>query len=179
MTAPWQIVRVDDEPAPSVKKRRCAPAWATPPLLREDKPSWATPRPLDEDSGASGSQVSRASHRASRASQTLQPCWTQPRPFGEEEGQCLAISSDSCSKKPRRAVECTVTALRSAGAAQSGNSTAYAKNGTSSARIRKVLQGCCRCRGRCHTKFKEAELEEVCQLFWALSSEEQSFLALG
>ena len=63
-----------------------------------------------------------------------------------------------------------------------GNESAYATNGRSRNRIRQVLQGqrkSCSpaCQQRCWERVKSAELHAICDMYWSLKAEDQSYLA--
>ena len=73
------------------------------------------------------------------------------------------------------------TAARQGGA---DRDTAYARNGRSASRIRRILGGlkplcASTCKRNCKTLISESELKKICGLYWSLSKEMQEYLATG
>jgi hypothetical protein len=98
---------------------------------------------------------------------------------------CASVSASvaptGTAAKRRRLVNLDLPALKLAGTsevkAEPPRETHYSQNGQSMERIQEVMRGRCGCKRDCFTKVSPSAVKAVCDMFWALPSEEQSFLA--
>ena len=178
-------------------------AEKSPPLAAES--AWAKPTPtacsgtprgrLHDNSWTTPSTAQSSSQSQSSSSNS----WTRPAPAtpsaevaevkakgGRQTTLGLEIrSAEVAEVKPKGGRQTTLGleiltfAQRQSGR---GNESAYARNGRSRSRIRRVVQGnqkSCSpaCRQRCWERVRPAELQAICDMYWSLKAEDQSYLA--
>ena len=107
--------------------------------------------------------------------QTERPSWAFPG-TSETVGASLGCGSFD---RPQADLRTDVLTIGSHCASSGGNTTVYAKHGKDPRRLRRVLSGeasGCSCKRRCHTTIQLEQLQQLCNAFWGLSSEEQAYL---
>ena len=103
--------------------------------------------------------------------------WT--RPFSTTPATpCVGEATPLAGKAAVRLVEFNSSALLLASGSHAGNQSTYAKNGKSVPRMQRLLkEGCCDCAKKCSSQVSLPTVRIMCNLYWNLTSEEQSYLA--
>ena len=161
-----------------MKDWQCPTAEESPPLAAES--DWTKPTPT-----ASRSRTPRGRlHDNSWTTPTSQSqsssgnSWTRPAPAVQQSAEVAEVKAKG-RRQATLGLEILSFAQRQSG---KGNESAYAKNGRSRSRIRRVLQGIQKscspaCQQRCRERVRPAELQAICDMYWSLKAEDQSYLA--
>ena len=149
------------------------------------RPAWAlTPAGggLLAGSPSSSSTAARASAALTRPEGPAGSQWQNPVGLLAlcAGGSASGAPTGSMAKR-RRLVNLDLPALKLAATSEvkgePPRETHYSQNGQSMERIQEVMRGRCGCKRDCFTKVSASAVKAVCDMFWALPPEEQSFLA--
>ena len=152
---PWQVECVSGVTSTSVVPWSAEGVSGCAVRVRQ---SWQQPH------GGKRNQSRRHALAPARAWTQLEGCSPpSDTPAGEATAPSMSFSS---------------SALLLAGGSQAGNHSKYAENGKSVLRMQCLLkEGCCECARNCHKQVTLAIIRNMCNLYWNLTSEEQSYLA--